>query len=177
MIKKTAITILSLSIFALSACSEEKPQFSEELRKIGSPIEGKWQIADFDACTPDVKDRTIIITPEQIELVNETSKNTSETLFAGKTEKTSGIIFANMKQLLSTRFIMLSGEINMESIQGQHTLAYNDEGDKLAFAGFIVDNKLLKRKELLEKYNADGKAARNVAVLDFNFCSKPEVQN
>ena len=160
MIKKTIFTLLSLSVIGLSACSDDAPQFSEKLRKVGSSIEGKWQKADFDACRSDVKDKTIIISSEKIEKVNET------------VETPPSVIFANMEQLISSRYILLSGEMNITFIQGKRTLAYNDEGDKLAFAGFIVNGKLLSRRQLLEHYNSDGNAEKNIAELDFNFCNE-----
>lgn len=158
MFQKKTIVLSCLFALALSACSEEKPTITENLRKIGSPILGEWQIADFPKCYPEKQARNIKITPEQIELVN-TTNNTSISLLE------------NMKQLKSTKFIFLSGSLSLYEVKDEMTLAYLDQGDKLVFAGFLVNDKLLKRQELLEKYNADGNAKRNVETLDFNFCN------
>lgn len=158
MFQKPAIVLSCLFAFALSACSEEeKPTISENLRKVGSPILGEWQIADFPKCYPEVQARNIKITPEHIELVN-TTNNTSITLLE------------NMKRYDSTKFIILSGTLTLYDIKAEKTLAYSDEGDKLVFQGFLANNKLVKRQDLLEKFNGDGNAKRNVETLDFNFC-------
>jgi len=155
--KKTAITILSLSFFALSACSDETPAASQNLRKIGSPIQGEWQVADFDKCMPQEKGKSIKITKEEIQLSD------------AKTENTTNLL-EDMKQLESTKFIILIGKLNLYETSNQRTLAYEDGGDKLIFKGFLANGKLIKRQDLLEKYNADGNAKRNVETLDFNFC-------
>ena len=99
----------------------------------------------------------ITISDKQIELSNETNN-------------TSSILLENMKQPESTRFIIVSGTLNLYDTRNTRTLAYEDEGDKLTFKGFLVNGKLLKRQEILEKYNADGNAKRNVTALDFNYC-------
>lgn len=157
MFQKSALVLSSLAILALSACSDDAPAISENLRKIGSPIQGEWQVADFSKCEPEKKARNITITAEQIELSNtKTKKNL--------------VLLENMKQLESTRFIVLTGKLNLYETSDNRTLAYADEGDKLVFEGFLSQGKLIKRQELLEKYNADGKAKRNVEALDFNFC-------
>lgn len=158
MFQKPSIVLSCLFALVLSACSEEeKPKFTENLRKIGSPVFGEWQIADFPKCYPDTKARNIRLTPKHIELVNTTND-------------TSIIMLDNMKLYTSERFIVFSGLLTLYDIQGEKTLAYADQGDKLVFQGFLVNNKLVKRKELLENYNGDGNAQRNVETLDFNFC-------
>ncbi len=157
--KKLTLTILSLSIAALSACSADEPTVSENLRKIGAPIEGIWQIADFETCNANLKTQSVIISSDQID-------------FSTGQDETSYIILEGMKQLKSSRFTIISGELNVNNEKNFRTLAYNDEGDKLVFKGFLVNGKLLKRAELLENYNADGNAKRNMEMLDFNFCSK-----
>jgi len=157
MLKNITFTLIGLSLLSLSACSDDTPTASAKLRNIGSPIQGLWQVADFDACNPDNKKRMITITDEQIELSNEV-------------DKTSSILLENMKQPESTKFIILSGTLNLYNTSDTRTLAYQDEGDKLTFMGFLVGGKLLKRQEILEKYNADGNAKRNVTALDFNYC-------
>lgn len=158
MLKKTVLFISSISIFALSACSNETPIITEKLRKIGAPIQGDWQVADFEKCMPEKKGRNIKITKEEIQLSNT------------KTEKTITLL-KDMKQLESTKFIILKGKLNLYETNGKRILAYSDEGDKLVFKGFLANNKLIKRQVLLEKYNANGNAKRNVETLDFNFCS------
>ena len=157
MFQKPTIVLSCLFALALSACSEENPSITEDLRKVGSPIFGEWQIADFAKCYPEAKARNIKITSEQIELVN-TTNNTSIALLE------------NMKRYDSTKFIILSGTLTLYDIKAEKTLAYADEGDKLVFQGFLANNKLVKRQDLLEKYNGDGNAERNVTTLDFNFC-------
>ena len=159
MFKKSASIILCVSIFALNACSDEKPKLTENLRKIGSPIQGNWQVADFTKCKPDAPARNIKITTEQIELINTYNK-------------TNIVMFENMIQYITTKLIIISGKLFLYDITGERTLAFFDEGDKLIFAGFFVDNKLINRQDLLERYNADGNAERNMKTLDFNFCSK-----
>lgn len=157
MIKKTALSLISISLFALSACSPDGPEISEKLRKVGSPIQGIWQIADFDACKPETKDRNITITSEEIQFSNEDSN-------------ASFVLLENMKQFNSTSFLILSGTLNLDNTSNHRTLAYSDEGDKLTFKGFFIDNKLLSRSKIIELYNEDGKAKRNTEILDFNFC-------
>lgn len=161
MFQKSALVISCFAIFALTACSDDAPAISENLRKIGTPIQGEWQIADFAKCYPETQARNIKITAEHIELINTTNN-------------TSIIMLENMKQYDSERFIVLSGILSLYDIKAEKTLAYNDEGDKLVFQGFLVNNKLVKRKDLLEKYNGDGNAQRNVQTLDFNFCKPSE---
>ena len=156
--KYISLTLFSLSMLALSACSDDTPDITQNLRKIGAPIQGIWQVANFDSCKTDNKDLTITITEKQIE-------------FSNKTTSFSSILLENMKELNSTKFIMLSGTLNLYDTNAERILAYNDEGDKLTFKGFIINDKLLKRKDILENYNADGNANRNVTALDFNFCS------
>ena len=157
MIKKSTLSIISISFFALSACSPDGPDVSEKLRKVGSPIQGTWQIADFDTCNPEKKDRNITITSADIQFSNEDA-NASFTLLE------------NMKQLKSNKYMMLSGVLNLNNTKNQRVLAYWDEGDRLIFKGFFIDNKLLSRKKIIELYNEDGKAERNTEILDFNFC-------
>lgn len=157
MLKNITFTLIGLSLLSLSACSDDTPQKSDSLRKIGSPIQGVWQVAESDSCNPDNKTRMITISDKQIELSNETNN-------------TSSILLENMKQPESTRFIIVSGTLNLYDTRNTRTLAYEDEGDKLTFKGFLVNGKLLKRQEILEKYNADGNAKRNVTALDFNYC-------
>ena len=155
--KYIPLTLFTLSLLALSACSDDTPDMTQNLRKIGAPIQGVWQVANFDGCKTDNKDLNITITEDQIKFSNETTGFSS-------------ILLENMKKLNSTKFIMLSGTLNLYETNGERILAYIDEGDKLTFKGFIVNDKLLKRKDILENYNADGNAKRNVAALDFNFC-------
>lgn len=155
--QKSALVISCFAIFVLTACSDNAPAISENLRKIGTPIQGEWQVAGFAKCEPEEKARNIKITAEQIELSNT------------KTNKDL-VLLENMKQLESNKFIILTGKLNLYKSRNQRTLAYSDEGDKLIFEGFLVNGKLIKRKDLLEKYNADGNAKRNVEALDFNFC-------
>lgn len=158
MLKKTALSLFGLTLFALSACSSDGPEFSEKLRKVGSPIQGSWQIADFDGCKPDTKDRSITITSKQIQFSNEDAN-------------ASFVLLENMKQYNSSSYLILSGTLNLDNTSNHRTLAYSDEGDKLAFKGFFIDNKLLSRSKIIELYNEDGKAKRNTEILDFNFCS------
>ncbi len=158
MFKKPSIVLSCLFALALSACSEEeKTSITENLRKVGSPILGEWQIADFAKCYPETQARNIKITAENIELINTTNN-------------TSIIMLENMKQYDSERFIVLSGMLSLYDIKAEKTLAYEDQGDKLVFQGFLANNKLIKRQDLLEKYNGDGNAQRNVQTLDFNYC-------
>ncbi len=148
--------LLSLSLLIFSACSQDNNESTENLRKIGAPIEGKWQVADHASCKPDAN-TSILITPD---------------LISSQVGTTTTPLLKEMQQLKSTRFVLVKGILNSVHAQGPRTIAYNDKGDRLEFAGFIVNNELIKRKTILEKYNTDGNAEKSVKSLDFNFCSK-----
>lgn len=157
MYKKTASILSCVFVLALTGCSDDSSDASQTLRPQGSAIQGHWQIADFEACDPAKNDRQITIAEDKI-------------LFSNEPANASFTLLDEMKQLKSSRFLMLSGKLAMNGAVSERILAYDDAGDKLIFKGFFIDNKLLSRADIIENFNADGKAKRNVETLDFNFC-------
>ncbi len=155
MIHKT-ITIISVAaLFALSACSQDTPEVTEKLRKVGSAIEGVWHVTDSKACEAGKQNATITITKETIEVHTQATDEKE-------------LLLKEMTKTNSNRYLILSG------VQGKErnfkSFAYSDKGDKLEFAGFFIKDKLLTRKKILENYNADGKALENLKRYDYLFC-------
>lgn len=157
MIKKTILTFCSLSLLALGACSDNTPEITEKLRKVGSPIEGIWHVTDLETCETGKQSATIYISKTAIE------KHDTAT-----DEKT--VVLNQITKSKSSRYLLLSGKKG----EGKDltTLAYADKGDKLEFSGFIKDNKLLTRAKILENYNADGNALKNIKRYDYVFCNR-----
>lgn len=155
MIKKITLIIGTLCLLSVGACSQEEPKTSEKLRKVGAPIEGNWQIAEFEVCKPD-QGTPVTITSNLI------SSQVGDTIVP---------VISEMKQLKSSHFIMLEGMFNNGNVKSERTFAYDDYGDKILFAGFIFNNELISRRKILEEHNSDGNAKENIEALDFNFCS------
>lgn len=159
LMKTHSVTLLCAALVGLAACSSEEPEqkaITENLRKAGTPIFGTWQISANGTCNPAINGKSVFIYQDKIDQV-----------LAGNRES----FLSEMKIFTSSQYLMLEGIYGQAQDNYKRQLAYFDKGDNLEFAGYIVDNKLITRNEILESYNSDGNAKSRMSNMDFAYCN------